>query len=43
MIDTDAFNEMDDQYAIAYLLRSSEKLNVKAIYAEPFFNEISAL
>lgn len=41
VIDTDAFNEIDDQYAIAYLLRSSEKLNVKAIYAAPFFNEIS--
>lgn len=41
VIDTDAFNEIDDQYAIAYLLSSSEKLNVKAIYAAPFFNEIS--
>lgn len=42
VIDTDAFNEIDDQYAIAYLLKSSEKLNVKAIYAAPFFNKISA-
>lgn len=38
VIDTDAFNEIDDQFAIAYLLRSKEKLNTKAIYAAPFYN-----
>lgn len=38
VLDTDAFNEIDDQFAIAYLLRSGEKLNTKAIYAAPFFN-----
>lgn len=38
VLDTDAFNEIDDQYAIAYLLRSGEKLNTKAIYAAPFLN-----
>lgn len=36
VLDTDAYNEIDDQYAIAYLLRSKEKLNTKAIYAAPF-------
>ena len=36
VLDTDAFNEIDDQYAIAYLLKSKEKLNTKAIYAAPF-------
>ena len=36
VLDTDAFNEIDDQYAIAYLLRSEEKLCAKAIYAAPF-------
>lgn len=36
VLDTDAFNEIDDQYAIAYLLRSKEKLCAKAIYAAPF-------
>lgn len=41
VLDTDAFNEIDDQYAISYLLKSDEKLNVKAIYAAPFFNENS--
>jgi hypothetical protein len=36
VIDTDAYNEIDDQFAIAYLLRSTEKLNTRAIYAAPF-------
>ncbi|MBQ7033107.1 MAG: nucleoside hydrolase [Clostridia bacterium] len=39
ILDTDAFNEIDDQYAIAYLLRNGDKLRTKAIYAAPFFNE----
>lgn len=41
VLDTDAYNEIDDQFAIAYMLRSDERLNVKAIYAAPFFNEKS--
>jgi inosine-uridine nucleoside N-ribohydrolase len=36
VLDTDTFNEIDDQYAIAYLLKSKEKLCTKAIYAAPF-------
>lgn len=39
VLDTDAFNEIDDQYALAYLIRSSEKLCLKAVYAAPFYNE----
>lgn len=39
ILDTDTFNEIDDQYALAYLIKSSEKLNLKAIYAAPFFND----
>lgn len=42
VLDTDTFNEIDDQYAIAYMLRSDEKLNTKAIYAAPFFNSHSS-
>lgn len=38
VFDTDTYNEIDDQYALAYLVKSPEKLNVKAIYAAPFFN-----
>ena len=41
VIDTDAFNEVDDQFAIAYMLRSSDKINTKGIYAAPFFNNRS--
>ena len=37
VLDTDASCEIDDQFAIAYLLKSKEKLNTKAIYAAPFF------
>lgn len=37
-LDTDTYNEIDDQFALAYLLSSKEKLNTKAIYAAPFFN-----
>lgn len=38
VLDTDTFNEIDDQYALSYLIRSDEKLDVKAIYAAPFAN-----
>lgn len=41
VLDTDAYNEIDDQFAIAYMLKSKDKLNVKAIYAAPFFNDRS--
>ncbi len=41
VLDTDAFNEIDDQFAIAYLLKSKDKLNTKAIYAAPFHNSNS--
>ena len=38
VMDTDTFNEIDDQFALAYMLKSQDKLNVKAINAAPFFN-----
>jgi len=38
VLDTDAYNEVDDQYAIAYMLRSPERVNLTAIYAAPFSN-----
>ncbi|MBO5059515.1 MAG: nucleoside hydrolase [Clostridia bacterium] len=37
VLDTDAYNEIDDQYAIAYMLFCQDKINIKAIYAAPFF------
>ena len=41
VLDTDAYNEVDDQYALSYLIRSEDKLNLKAIYAAPFYNHKS--
>lgn len=41
VLDTDTYNEIDDQYALSYMIRSDEKLNVKAIYAAPYFNDKS--
>ncbi|PXV95665.1 inosine-uridine nucleoside N-ribohydrolase [Lachnotalea glycerini] len=38
VLDTDTYNEADDQFALAYALRSVEKLEVEAVYAAPFFN-----
>lgn len=42
VIDSDTYNEIDDQFAIAYALLSPERLHVEAIYAAPFSNERSA-
>ena len=36
VIDTDAFNEVDDQFAISYLLRSDDRISTVALYAAPF-------
>lgn len=41
ILDTDAYNEIDDQFALAYIIKSEEKLNLKAVYAAPFFNHHS--
>lgn len=41
VIDTDTFNEIDDQFALSYLLASPKRLNLKGIYAAPFFNSHS--
>ena len=42
VLDTDAYNEIDDQFALSYLIKSDDKLSLKAIYAAPFFNEKSS-
>lgn len=41
VIDTDTYNEIDDQFAVVYALLSPEKLNVEAIYAAPYLNNRS--
>ncbi len=38
VLDTDAYNEVDDQYAISFMLKHP-KYNVLALYAAPFSNE----
>ena len=42
VLDTDTYNEIDDQFALAYLIKKGEKLRLKAIYAAPFHNEKSS-
>jgi purine nucleosidase len=39
VLDTDTFNEIDDQFAIVQLLLSPERVDLRAIYAAPFFND----
>jgi len=41
ILDTDAYNEIDDQFALAYMLLSPERINVKGICAAPFYNSMS--
>lgn len=38
VLDTDAYNEIDDQYAIVYALCSPDRINLRAIYAAPFIH-----
>src|SRR5690554_2757495 len=41
VIDTDTYNEVDDQFAVVYALLSPEQMEVKAIYAAPYHNNRS--
>jgi inosine-uridine nucleoside N-ribohydrolase len=40
ILDTDTYNEIDDQFAIAYMIANPDKINVKAIYAALFLNDM---
>ena len=42
VFDSDTYNEIDDQFALAYLIKSSDKLKLKALYAAPYFNDRSS-
>lgn len=42
VLDTDTFNEIDDQFAIVQALLSPERLDLRAIYAAPFYNDKSS-
>lgn len=41
IIDSDAYNEIDDQFAIIYAMLSLDEDELISIYAAPFFNEKS--
>ena len=38
ILDTDTYNEIDDQFALAYFLLSPERINPVGICAAPFLN-----
>lgn len=42
VLDTDTYNEVDDQFALSYAIASPERLNLQAVYAAPFFNDRSS-
>ena len=41
ILDTDTYNEIDDQFAVVHALLSPDELKVEAIYAAPFHNNRS--
>ena len=41
VLDTDTYNEIDDQFALSMALLEGKKLRLKAAYAAPFLNERS--
>ena len=34
VLDTDTYNEIDDQFALSYMMLSPERINVKDIYKD---------
>jgi inosine-uridine nucleoside N-ribohydrolase len=38
VLDTDTYNEIDDQFAVVYALLSPQQVQVEALYAAPFYN-----
>lgn len=38
VLDTDTYNETDDQFALAHALLSPEQIDLRAVYAAPFLN-----
>ncbi|WP_413113237.1 nucleoside hydrolase [Thaumasiovibrio sp. DFM-14] len=38
VIDSDTFNEIDDQFAIAWAMLRSDRIDLQAVYAAPFTN-----
>jgi inosine-uridine nucleoside N-ribohydrolase len=42
VLDTDTYNEIDDQFALVYAMLSKERINLQAVYAAPFHNKRSS-
>lgn len=42
VLDTDTYNEIDDQFALSLMIKSPERINLKAVYAAPFHNARSS-
>jgi purine nucleosidase len=42
VLDTDTYNEIDDQYALAYALLADDAMTCEAVYAAPFHNARSS-
>lgn len=42
VLDTDTYNEIDDQFALSYALLHPDRLALEAVYAAPFLNSRSA-
>ncbi len=42
VLDTDTYNEIDDQYALVQAVLSPERISLEAIYAAPFHNDRSS-
>lgn len=41
VLDSDVFNEVDDQFALSFAVRSTKRISLKAVYAAPFKNHRS--
>jgi purine nucleosidase len=41
VLDTDTYNEIDDQFALVYAYLSPERIQLEAVYAAPYFNNRS--
>lgn len=39
ILDTDIYNECDDQFALSYLLKSQDKFNIEAITVAPYHHD----
>jgi len=42
VLDTDAYNEIDDQFAIAYMMKKPCMFDVQALMAAPYYNDKSS-